>query len=79
MKLDASRIDAPVPERQPIRILVVDDHPLLRDGIAALLDGQPDMKLVGEAADGREGIEQFRKHAPDITLMDLQMPETNGP
>lgn len=62
----------------PIRILVVDDHPLLRDGIAALLAGQVDMKLVAHAANGREGIEQFRIHAPDITLMDVQMPETTG-
>ena len=63
---------------QPIRILVVDDHPLLRDGIAALIDGQYDMKLVAEASNGREGIEQYRTHAPDITLMDLQMPDKNG-
>ena len=63
---------------QPIRILVVDDHPLLRDGIATLLDGQDDMELVAEASNGREGIEQYRTHAPDITLMDLQMPDKNG-
>jgi len=62
----------------PIRILVVDDHPLLRDGIAALIDGQDDMELVAEASNGREGIEQYRTHAPDITLMDLQMPDKNG-
>ena len=78
MPSDASRMDASTPERRPIRILVVDDHPLLREGIAALIDGQPDMELVSEAADGREGVEQFRKYAPDITLMDLQMPETTG-
>jgi DNA-binding NarL/FixJ family response regulator len=65
-------------EQGPIRILVVDDHPLLRDGIAALVGGQADMELVAQASNGREGIEQFRKHAPDITLMDLQMPETSG-
>jgi DNA-binding NarL/FixJ family response regulator len=62
----------------PIRILAVDDHPLLREGIAALVNSQPDMKLVAEAANGREAIEQFRKHRPDVTLMDLQMPELNG-
>lgn len=62
----------------PIRILIVDDHPLLRDGIAALIDGQPDMELVAQASNGREGIDQFRAHAPDITLMDLQMPEISG-
>ena len=61
-----------------IRILVIDDHPLLRDGIAALIAGQSDMELVAQACSGREGIDQFRIHAPDITLMDLQMPEMNG-
>jgi DNA-binding NarL/FixJ family response regulator len=61
-----------------IRILAVDDHALLREGIAALLAGQPDMKVVAEGATGREAIQQFRAHRPDITLMDLQMPEMNG-
>jgi DNA-binding NarL/FixJ family response regulator len=61
-----------------IRILAVDDHALLREGIAALVADQPDMKIVGEAATGREAIEQFRLHTPDITLMDLQMPDMNG-
>src|SRR6202040_2732106 len=61
-----------------IRILAVDDHPLFRSGIAALLATQPDMNLVAEAANGREAIQQFRVHRPDITLMDLQMPEMNG-
>ena len=61
-----------------IRILVVDDHPLLRQGIAGLVGGQPDMSLVAEASNGREAILQFRAHRPDVTLMDLQMPEMNG-
>jgi DNA-binding NarL/FixJ family response regulator len=61
-----------------IRILTVDDHPLLREGIAALVGKQADMELVAEASSGREGLEQFRKHRPDITLMDLQMPEMDG-
>ena len=65
-------------DQAPIRILCVDDHPLLRDGVTALLSGQPDMTLVAEASNGREAIEQFRKHRPDVTLMDLQMPEMNG-
>jgi DNA-binding NarL/FixJ family response regulator len=61
-----------------IRILAVDDHPLFRSGIAALLATQPDMNLVAEASNGREAIERFRTHRPDITLMDLHMPEMNG-
>jgi DNA-binding NarL/FixJ family response regulator len=61
-----------------IRILAADDHPLFREGIAAILEGQPDMSLVGEASDGREAIQQFRAHRPDVILMDLQMPEMNG-
>src|SRR4030088_3796851 len=65
-------------DRALIRILSVDDHPLLREGVAALLTSQSDMTLVGEASNGREAIEQFRKHRPDVTLMDLQMPEMNG-
>ena len=61
-----------------IRILAVDDHPVVRQGIAGLLGVQPDMILVGEASNGREAIQQFRAHRPDVTLMDLQMPEMNG-
>src|SRR5271157_4927141 len=61
-----------------IRILAVDDHPLVRQGIAGLVGVQSDMVLVGEASTGREAIQQFRTHHPDITLMDLQMPEMNG-
>lgn len=64
--------------QSPIRVLCVDDHPMLREGIAALLAAQPDIKLVAEASNGREALEQFRLHRPDITLMDLQMPEMNG-
>jgi DNA-binding NarL/FixJ family response regulator len=61
-----------------IRVLLADDHPLLREGIAALIGNQSDMQLIGEASNGREALEQFRKHHPDITLMDLQMPEMSG-
>jgi DNA-binding NarL/FixJ family response regulator len=61
-----------------IRVLTVDDHPLLREGIAVLIDTQSDLQLIGEASNGREALEQFRKHRPDITLMDLQMPEVSG-
>jgi DNA-binding NarL/FixJ family response regulator len=62
----------------PIRILAVDDHPIVRQGIAGLVSIQPDMTLVGEASDGREAIQLYRMHRPDVTLMDLQMPEMNG-
>ena len=62
----------------PIRILTVDDHPLLREGIAAVLASEQDMVLVAEAANGREAVEQFRAQRPDVTLMDVQMPEVNG-
>jgi DNA-binding NarL/FixJ family response regulator len=62
----------------PIRILTVDDHPLLREGIAALVNGVTDMKLVGEASNGQEALDQFRLHRPDVTLMDLQMPTMSG-
>jgi DNA-binding NarL/FixJ family response regulator len=61
-----------------IRILSVDDHALLREGIAALVNVEPDMKLVAEASNGREAIEKFRLHRPDVTLMDIQMPGLNG-
>jgi DNA-binding NarL/FixJ family response regulator len=61
-----------------IRILAADDHPIFRQGIAGLLADQADMSLVAEAANGHEAIQQFRAHRPDITLMDLQMPEMNG-
>jgi DNA-binding NarL/FixJ family response regulator len=61
-----------------IRVLTVDDHPLIREGVAALIGNQKDMSLVGEASNGSEAIEQFRSHRPDITLMDLQMPGVNG-
>ena len=62
----------------PIRILAVDDHQLVREGIAGFVGVQPDMTMVAEAATGRDAIQQFRTHRPDVTLMDLQMPDMNG-
>jgi YesN/AraC family two-component response regulator len=62
----------------PIKVLTVDDHPVLREGIAAIIENHADIVLVGEAGNGREAIECFRKLHPDITLMDLVMPEMNG-
>src|SRR3979490_1688818 len=62
----------------PMRILSVDDHPLIRQGVAGLVATQADMNLIAEAANGRDAIQQFHRHRPDITLMDLQMPEMNG-
>ena len=64
--------------REPIRILTVDDHPLLREGIAALVNAESDMKVIGEASNGQEAIDKFRLQLPDVTLMDLQMPALNG-
>ena len=61
-----------------IRIFCVDDHPLIREGIAAVVRNEPDMLLVAEASTGREAIQGFREHRPDITLMDLRMPDISG-
>lgn len=61
-----------------IRVLVVDDHPLLREGVAAMIDGESDMRLVAEASDGDQAIDAYRRYMPDVVLMDLQMPKTDG-
>ena len=62
----------------PIRIFSIDDHPLMREGIAAIIKNEPDMLLVAEASNGREAIQGFREHRPDITLMDLRLPDISG-
>jgi DNA-binding NarL/FixJ family response regulator len=63
---------------KPIRLLIVDDHPLLREGVAAVLEDEPGVEVVAQATNGLEAIETFEKHLPDITFMDLQMPQMNG-
>jgi DNA-binding NarL/FixJ family response regulator len=65
-------------EEKPIRVLIVDDHPLLREGIAALIDAEEDMEVAAQASTGSEGIAQFKLKRPDVTLMDLQMPDMGG-
>jgi DNA-binding NarL/FixJ family response regulator len=65
-------------EKSVIKIFSVDDHPLMHEGIAALINNQPDMRLIAEAASGGEALNEFRKHRPDVTLMDLRLPDMSG-
>src|SRR5271165_7072590 len=71
-------IGGKVSEQDRIRVLSVDDHPLLREGIAMIVNNQPDMLMVGQAATGSEGIKKFQEHRPDVTLMDLRLPDLSG-
>jgi DNA-binding NarL/FixJ family response regulator len=64
--------------QSPIRVFCVDDHPLLREGISVIINNQPDMRLVAEAANGREAIQKYREQKPDVTLMDLRLPDMSG-
>lgn len=73
-----AKLDSESGAEDVIRVLCVDDHPLLREGIAALIGNQSDMELIGEASNGREALDEYRKHRPDVTLMDLQMPTMSG-
>jgi DNA-binding NarL/FixJ family response regulator len=73
-----SELDSEVLSGAPIRVLCADDHPLVRKGIASILANTEDVQLVGEAGNGREALEQFRKLRPDVVLMDLRMPEMDG-
>jgi DNA-binding NarL/FixJ family response regulator len=77
-EVDCPDAEARVADTKPIRILSVEDHPVFRQGLATVISGEPDMLLVAQAANGAEAIAEFRRHRPDVTLMDLRLPGTNG-
>lgn len=78
MAMLESGVESGTEAREAIRVLCVDDHPIVRKGIASLLANEPDLKLVGEAASGREAVERYRATQPDVTLMDLRLPDFDG-
>lgn len=75
---ESGKRDTEMSAQARIRVFSVDDHPLLREGIAAIIDNQPDMLMVAQAANAQDAVEQFRKHRPDVTLMDLRLPDRSG-
>src|SRR6202163_2214043 len=70
--------EAEMNEQPRIRVFSVDDHPLLREGIAAIINNQQDMQVIGQAANGKDAVQEFKKHQPDVTLMDLRLPDLSG-
>src|SRR5258708_23058570 len=78
VEVDCPDAEARVAPTKPIRILSVEDHPVFRQGLATVISGEPDMLLVAQAANGAEAIGEFRRHRPDVTLMHLRLPGTNG-
>src|SRR6185369_6047254 len=78
MRTTATCEEMEMEEQKQIRVMSVDDHPLLREGIVAVVNSQKDMQIVAQAASGSEAVEQYRKHRPEVVLMDLRLPDISG-